>query len=180
MKIYKITNKINGKCYIGQTIMSTPKKRWTAHCCRTSKSIISQAIQKYGKENFTFEVIAEASSLEELNEMEKFNIAANRSLAPEGYNIASGGEGVGGKRPGWKNTTTWTLGQHPSSKTEWKSGQCPVSSRNRPVKVKCIETNVIYNTITEAANSVGGLSPGIIKVLKGERKRYKGFHWKKI
>jgi group I intron endonuclease len=90
MVIYKITNKINGKCYIGQTLRSSPQHRWTDHC-RPGKSAIKQAIQEFGKDNFDFEVIAETSSLEELNQMEMFNIQACRALSPEGYNLHTGG-----------------------------------------------------------------------------------------
>lgn len=52
--IYKITNLINGKCYIGQTV-TTIKSRFSKHFyCSKGKNIrsgISQAINKYGKKN---------------------------------------------------------------------------------------------------------------------------------
>ena len=91
MTIYKITNKINGKVYIGQTIRSLGE-RWTEHCKKTSDcSAIANAIQKYGKENFTIEVLHTANSIEELNKKESEFIANLNSMKPDGYNLTSGG-----------------------------------------------------------------------------------------
>jgi hypothetical protein len=47
--IYILENKLNGKCYVGQTIL-TFKERFGKH--RHSNSIIGKALQKYGSENF--------------------------------------------------------------------------------------------------------------------------------
>lgn len=82
--IYKITNRINGKVYIGQSIHI--KRRWQEHCRPSTKSIISDAIKKYGKENFSFEIIEECN-VEELNEKEAYYIESYNSLTPNGYNI---------------------------------------------------------------------------------------------
>lgn len=87
--IYKIENKINHKIYIGQSI--DPKRRWQEHCRKKEncKSLIRDAIQKYGAENFEFEVLG---WYEDYNDKEKQFIAEYRCLAPYGYNIALGGE----------------------------------------------------------------------------------------
>ena len=90
MIIYKITNKINGKLYIGQTTR-TIERRFRDHCT-SSKSAISLAISKYGKENFSIEVIYEASSLEELNIKEIEFIKQFNSISPNGYNLREGGD----------------------------------------------------------------------------------------
>lgn len=50
--IYKITNKINNKVYIGQSIHI--ERRWTEHCFPSSTSQIALAIKKHGKEKFFF------------------------------------------------------------------------------------------------------------------------------
>lgn len=88
--IYKITNKINGKIYIGQS--NNPNARWRDHIIGYSKngvSLIHRAIKKYGEENFTFEILG---WFEDYNEKEKYYIQYFRSLAPYGYNIQEGGE----------------------------------------------------------------------------------------
>jgi group I intron endonuclease len=92
MIIYKITNLINTKVYIGQTIR-TLSSRWWDHCKPSSRSVISKAIRKYGKENFTYEVIDCANCLDELNDKEIHWISVYDSRnAEKGYNIAFGGE----------------------------------------------------------------------------------------
>ncbi len=90
MIIYKITNLVNGKVYIGQTTMSLDK-RWNTHCNRKNRPGISVAIQKYSKENFTIEEIDGANSLSELNYLEEHYIYIHNSMAPNGYNILPGG-----------------------------------------------------------------------------------------
>ena len=91
--IYIIRNKINGKIYIGQAINS--KERWYHHCNNAEKpcpnGAIDNAIKKYGKENFTLEVI---ERVENYNEREKYWIKFYDCKIPNGYNIKDGGEGV--------------------------------------------------------------------------------------
>lgn len=91
--IYKITNKINGKVYIGQTI--TPiKNRMYKHYsqARNGKNItgIDAAIKKYGKENFKVEQILECPN-EDLDLQEKFYISKYNSFE-NGYNLTIGGQ----------------------------------------------------------------------------------------
>lgn len=88
--IYKITNLKNGKSYIGQSVHI--ERRWSEHCIPSSKSLIGKAIQKYGKENFNFQVLEECS-VELLNEKEEFYIKKYNSVVPEGYNIMDWVEG---------------------------------------------------------------------------------------
>lgn len=92
MIIYKITNLINNKQYIGQTI-KTKEQRWREHISPSSRcTYIKNAIQKYGKENFIIEQIDSAESLSELNEKEKYWIDKLNSLTPNGYNLRTGGD----------------------------------------------------------------------------------------
>jgi group I intron endonuclease len=94
MIIYKITNNINNKVYIGQTI-ETIKKRWSRHTwkCTIKRNAmaITNAIIKYGKENFIIEQIDIAKSIEELNEKEIYYIDLYNSMSPNGYNLVTGG-----------------------------------------------------------------------------------------
>lgn len=93
--IYKITNTLNGKIYVGQT-RRTLEMRLAEHRYNKNKgkSAIDEAIVKYGWEgNFTAEVI-ETCPVEQLNEREMFWIAELKSKAPNGYNLTDGGEGL--------------------------------------------------------------------------------------
>lgn len=80
--IYKIENKINKKIYIGQS--SDIKERLNSHKMCREDSKIDNAIKKYGKENFTFEII-ELCDYKELNRRENFYIKKFNSVE-EGYN----------------------------------------------------------------------------------------------
>lgn len=92
--IYKITNTINGKSYIGQTIQNV-KERFYQHCAtKCSKAVsnmaIHRAIKKYGKSNFTVEVIEEINSAN-LNDRERYWIKYYNSYN-NGYNSTKGGQ----------------------------------------------------------------------------------------
>ena len=89
MIVYKITNKINGKSYIGQTKFSVEKRFKEHQHCKTS--LIGKAIHKYGVENFSIEVLAKCKTQKELDEMEIFFIAYFDCITPNGYNLAKGG-----------------------------------------------------------------------------------------
>ena len=85
--IQKITNKKNGKIYIGQS--NNIKRRFYEHC-RNNEILIDKAIQKYGKEEFIFEVVEECK-IEELNEKETYWIKKFKSNV-NGYNLSTGGD----------------------------------------------------------------------------------------
>ena len=92
--IYKITNTINSKSYIGQTIQNV-KERFYQHCAtKCSKAVsnmaIHRAIKKYGKSNFTVEVIEEIDSAN-LNDRERYWIRYYDSYN-NGYNSTEGGQ----------------------------------------------------------------------------------------
>jgi len=90
MIIYKITNMVNGKAYIGQTTRPL-KERIKEHYSK-DKSLLYKAVKKYGKSNFEVEIICKCSSLKELGSKEKFFINKLRTLVPNGYNVSEGGE----------------------------------------------------------------------------------------
>ena len=51
-----------------------------------------------------------------------------------------------------------------------------VANANK-IKVKCVETGEIFNSVSEAASAVGGQAAGISYCIRGERKTHKGLHW---
>lgn len=100
--IYKITNKINNKSYIGQT--HDIEKRFQDHRVRpfNSKSkdynsVFYQAIRKYGIDNFSFEILEECAT-EELDEKEIYWINFYNTYIgwenSNGYNMTIGGYGI--------------------------------------------------------------------------------------
>ena len=95
--IYKITNKINGKCYIGATMDF--KRRVRDYKSVGNDSPIHRAMNEYGYENFTFENL-ERFPREHLEKREITWIAAYNTFAGEGYNMTAGG--IGGV--GYKHT----------------------------------------------------------------------------
>jgi group I intron endonuclease len=85
--IYCVTNKVSGKQYVGQTV----DNRKVGH-----GMAISEAYKKYGKEAFEYEKICTGiANRNALNYLERFWIATHNSIAPNGYNIETGGSNKG-------------------------------------------------------------------------------------
>lgn len=80
-------DEMNGMKYVGQ--MNNLERRIKEH--RSGKQYIDKAIQKYGRENFTVEVLEECATREQLSEREIFWIAALNTKEPNGYNRTNGG-----------------------------------------------------------------------------------------
>lgn len=92
MIIYKITNLVNDKIYIGKTIKSIDF-RFSQHLRKTSGCLkLVRAIKKYGKNNFKIEQIDIAENNEELNKKEIMWISKLNSINC-GYNLTNGGTG---------------------------------------------------------------------------------------
>ena len=237
MVIYKITNKINGKSYIGQTIR-TIKERWNEHCKSTSDcSAIANAIRKQGKENFIVNIIFTAYSIEELNKAESELISSFNTMSPNGYNLSTGGMnfirseetkkkmsqhqiGEGNHRFGTKasvetrikkskavsgdknpffgrthkedtrkilsdinknRTVQPRLGMKHSKKSRQKmsmshKGHMPVNC----MAVRCNETGLVYQSVSQAAKSLSIDNSDICKHLKGKRKSCKGYTFSRV
>lgn len=94
--VYKHKNKINQKVYIGMTKYSDPSKRWEKNGKRYKHKCdyFWKAIEKYGWDNFTHEILYSNLSFEEACECEKKLIKQYKSNEREfGYNLANGGYG---------------------------------------------------------------------------------------
>lgn len=82
--IYVVTNNLNGKQYVGQTVVAANK---VGH-----GYMVTAAYKKYGKQNFSYEVVkSEIPDRSTLNYLERFWIKAFDSRTPNGYNIEHGG-----------------------------------------------------------------------------------------
>jgi group I intron endonuclease len=92
--IYKITNCINQKLYIGLTIndAETRFKKHKSMIYSNGCSALYGAFKKYGVENFKVETICFSSNKEELMSLEKYYISELNTVSPNGYNLTSGGE----------------------------------------------------------------------------------------
>lgn len=96
--IYKITNTINGKAYVGQTSQKI-RVRWITHKCNAHQEKykhipLYRAFNKYGVENFVFEILEECDN-KFLNEREMYYIGLYDTFR-NGYNCTYGGEGIRG------------------------------------------------------------------------------------
>lgn len=106
--IYKITNKVDGKFYIGSTVDFNKRRathRYELKANKHHNEYLQNAYNKYGIENFKFSILEIVENEEELRSKEQYYIdsldACNRKI---GYNLntnANGGGGAKGERNGW-------------------------------------------------------------------------------
>ena len=93
--IYKITNIINDKGYVGRT-ENDPKKRWREHLAAARNNplmVISKAIRKHGVENFRFEILEQCSVEDQY--IRESQLIEEHDTYHNGYNSSLGGEGAG-------------------------------------------------------------------------------------
>lgn len=95
--IYIVKNNITDNYYIGQTIKSLYERK-LSHIRESKRSnfYFHKALNKYGIDNFTWEILEHCDSKEELDEMEFHYIKQYNSMRPNGYNLTYGGDGVVG------------------------------------------------------------------------------------
>lgn len=117
--VYVITNKLNGKKYVGFT--KSPRKRFSEHAKPSNDTAIGRAIRKYGKNNFTFRIVESYETVQEASNREIELIAELGTFGSSGYNMTEGGEGCSGHfhTDEWKREHTQRLlkrveeGTHP-------------------------------------------------------------------
>ncbi len=101
MIIYKVTNLINNKIYIGKTV-NTLEYRKKQHLSdakyKRHKMLLHRAIMKYGSENFVWEALDTVMFSDLLLDLEKFYIKKYNCKHPNGYNLTDGGEGICGHK----------------------------------------------------------------------------------
>jgi group I intron endonuclease len=93
--VYKITNNVNNRIYVGITTESI-QERWKKHksASRYEDTYIYRAMRKYGIDNFSIEMIEETN---DLSEREQYWISKLNTLKPNGYNLTIGGEKLYGE-----------------------------------------------------------------------------------
>lgn len=191
--VYKITNKLNNKHYIGITSkgISARIKEHIYTAERDPVFPIHRALNKYGKDNFTFELLDfSCNSWEELTEKEKYYINLYKSNDREfGYNLTEGGDGI----VGYKHTeeakikmsiassgrevteaTRLKLSEAGKKRTEgrvayWESGT-QGSTRRKPILQYTKEGLYIreFDGVNIAAKETGISTSIIINALKGK------------
>jgi group I intron endonuclease len=204
MIIYKITNKINGKIYIGQTTQSLRdrKNNHVADSKRNRKgrvaSKISRAIQKYGITNFLFEEICTTNSIDELNNLECYYIGIYNSTNDKiGYNLLNGGHQNGRHSEESKIKMSisskkvadsvkgnhWNAGRIPTPE-KTKKASYKLQSEDNPNAVAVIQLDKNGSFIkrhysqAEAARSIGIDNSGnICLCCSGSLKTAYGFKW---
>ena len=83
--VYRLTNIVNNKKYIGETVNFT--RRMSEHKRRKKYSPLGKAIQKYGWNAFKPEIVIDGITEEDLRNLEDYYIDAENTLIPNGYNV---------------------------------------------------------------------------------------------
>ena len=146
--VYRITNKINSKTYIGQHKYKKLDDNYMG-----SGKLIRRAQKKYGIENFEKEILYSRIQYKTTaDDMEKFAIAKERAIGKAEYNIADGGQG-GTLRRG---KTPWNKGKCHSSETKrkiseakkgkqaWNKGK-PISDEQRMKISETLKGHIAWN-----------------------------------
>jgi len=93
--VYLVTNRINGRQYVGKTRNSLSIRRCSHE--KSAKngigSYFHNAIRRYGSDVFDWEVLLEESTNRLLSRWERYYIKQLRTKAPDGYNLTDGGDG---------------------------------------------------------------------------------------
>lgn len=201
MIIYKITNNVNNKIYIGQTVR-TLEERLSEHK-RKRVPLISKAIKKYGINNFKIETIDTAETIDDLNNKEIYWINYYNSLVPNGYNQCDGGGNTSGynhkeesKKKMSKTKSKMYIGENNpfygkthseearKKMSEARAGRTLTDEWKKKIGISCqkkvvnIDTGEVFESVKSAAEKYGLKDTNISRVCKGKRKTTGGFKWK--
>lgn len=135
MIIYKATNKINGKAYVGQTVFSL-KIRRARHINQTlnkqDNMYFHNALRKYGIKKFDWKILQKCDTIEELNRLEIHYIKLYDTFN-NGYNLTKGGNGSVGCIPSIETRQKISkahIGMKYSEKTKRKLSECRRGSKH--------------------------------------------------
>lgn len=182
--IYKTTNLINGKNYIGQHKTEKPDDRYLG-----SGSALKAAIKKYGKENFKKEILL-VTTEETVNQDEIRIIKEYKEKGEAQYNIAGGGQGCSNPFLYLSEEEKQKIKQKQSKARKGKkSGSYgktwKVKTKNKTVNIKntfnrkviCLDDNKEFESASEAGRFYNIDSSSISKVCKGKRKKVNGLRF---
>lgn len=158
--VYRATNIINGKYYIGKTI-GPMKVRMQNHFTTGKGNYFHNALEKYGKDSFEWEELFKSDDEQELLKKERLYIKLFHTIAPYGYNITSGGDG------GFSVVYTEPQKILMAYKRSLKL--------SRPVY--CVELNRVFASITDATASTGCVSAYIRKICKDPLGKTEKYHF---
>lgn len=170
--VYMHRNKINDKAYIGLTRQSA-QDRWRngkgyKHCLK-----FNRAIEKYGWDNFEHIIICEGLSEEEASKLE-IELIEECDTINNGYNISLGGSTTNHSQETLQKMSRTMKGRKLTEETKEK---IKLSKEQYRKKVICVETNIEYPGLLEAARQTGIDASSISRVCKGKQGEAGGFHW---
>lgn len=171
--IYRITNLVNGKCYIGFGV--NPRQRWSCHK-NSSKSMIGKSIKKYGVENHIQEILYQSADQSHCRKMETHFIREHNShyLDGRGYNMTYGGEGELGNR----SRTNMPHSPESIRKMSESSKGCRAWNRQKYHLVHDDGTDIIIDTLSEVTK--WNLNPNTMKTtLRRSGYNHKGWRLKR-
>lgn len=200
--VYIHKNKINNKVYVGLTSIN-PIHRWKNGEGYKNQPKFYNAIKKYGWDNFQHIIIKDHLSVQNASDLEKQLIQQYNSLNNQkGYNNRTGGvqsytltpeqrwargKAFRGKNfseqhkkkisEALKNRTFSEETRIKMSEAKKKAGTFKGKNNPKATQVICLENQIIYDTITEAANSTNTSRDGISKCCKGLQKTANKKHW---
>lgn len=192
--IYKYTNKINNKVYIGQTTRERLRK-YEHKKATKDNTYFHKAVLKYGIDNFSYEILFKVTGWDKdlvckvLNMWESYYVALYQSNSIDyGYNLTSGGDSCYSTteyakqkmREGWNNQAVKERAS--ISHKGNKNGMYGTKAPNRK-RIKCIETGEVFESIKQAAQWLNTKEVNMYNFLcklhnpKAYNKTYYGYHW---
>ena len=162
--VYKHTNKINNKVYIGQT--NNYSKRCSP-CNYTGSTYFYHAIEKYSWDNFQHEFLKTNLTQEEADYWECYFIKKYQSTNPQyGYNMCEGGNHktiLYGEKNGFYGK------QHTSENIKIMKQKKYGGNNPNAKKIKCITTGEVFPSCREASDWCGIARQNISRCARGER-----------
>ena len=169
--IYKYTNQINGKAYIGKTYRDAETRR-KEHLSGRGNQPLADAFKKYGEANFTYEILHDGIIPEMLDAFEIQAIAEHNTVAPNGYNLTHGGEGGSPSEE-----TRRKISKAGKGRTPWNKGK-PSPYRGVPrseeTRRKISEANTGKTHSEETRRKISEVQIGRIPWNKGKPSPYRG------